>query len=265
MSAIDAYMKQATKHRLLTKDEELDLARKYRRGDQKAGQKLVEANLRYAVKAAHVYARKGFDLEDLVQVANEALVYALRGFNPKRGLRFLSYARWWVRAYLQRHCATSGSVVNFGGHVIAGRVDAAMWRLRNEGATDDEAIEFVAVELRTTPERVRSVWSRRYADVSMDEPLNDGEPATRLDLTESRLPSPEAEAIESEERKKAAAMVRSGAKSPREAFVVERRTLADDPATLAELGERLGLSRERVRQIEARVLDRVAEDLEDIA
>ena len=271
MSPIAAYMKQVKKMRRINREEEVLLARRYRDGDKRAGQKIIEAHLLFAVREAHKWNRKWrVPLEDLVQVANEGMLRALESFDPERGFRFLSYARYWTRTWLDRYVMRNARMVNFGTTVMRRRLFFMAWAVVDQlkhkhpllGFTD--LLAKAAVELGAGIKEVEEAYHHGQ-DRSIDEPLtSDARPGRMVDrhyFTPDNSPRQDELLNARQESAVVATAVRRNVRSGKEWAIVEMRLLAEDPAFLSEIAERCGVSRERVRQIESGLLARAKEDI----
>jgi RNA polymerase sigma-32 factor len=259
----------------LSREHEYELACRVRdHDDAEAARQLVEANLRYVVAIALSYRRYGVRLADLVSEGNLGLMIALRKFDPTRGTRFVTYAAHWIRAYVLDHVIRAWSIVGVGAGPLRSKV---FFRLRREKAkilasTSDavEANERLAERFGTTPDKITMLAHRLEArDVSLDGKVFDDGAATLLDTLPSNGPTQE-EAYMGEERSHAIHdRVREAVEKldPRERFIVEFRMMADGPdeLSLAEIGRRLGVSRERARQLEARAKQKIRRHLESVA
>jgi RNA polymerase sigma-32 factor len=255
--------------RLERKDEH-DLARRFRAGDKAAGDQLVLSNLRYVVKIAGQYRGYGLRPADLVEEGTLGLLEASRRYDPERGLRFMTYAAWWVRAYMLSFVLKQWSIVGTGTGPLQSRMFFRLSRERDKiaaelgepgspaGAAQFDMDDALAGRFGTSVERVRSMGARLgQRDVSLDAPAHrDGETTgVEAMVDDSAVPADETVA-----RAQHLAQVRArldkalAGLDARERLIVERRLMAEhDEATLAELGAILGLSRERVRQLEERV------------
>jgi RNA polymerase sigma-32 factor len=260
--SISSYIAEVQRLPTLSREEEHDLAVRYHAGlAPAAGAKLIEANLRYVVAIAITFRRYGLPLADLVSAGNVGLVTALAKFDPERGTRFLTYAAHWIRAYILDHVLRGYSIVGVGAGALRSKV---FFRLRRERArvaaeTNDpaEAMEKLAARFGTTAEKIALLAQRLDArDVSLDLPVHDEGGATLLDTHASASPTQESAYADCERREAIGSRVRAAIAEldPRERYIVEARMMADGPdeLSLAELGRRLGVSRERARQLEAR-------------
>lgn len=259
----------------LSREEEVDLACRVRdSNDRDAARRLIEANLRYVVAIALSHRRYGVRLADLVAEGNVGLVIALRRFDPSRGTRFVTYAAHWIRAYVLGHVIRAWSIVGVGAGPLRSKV---FFRLRREKArilasTNDaaEATARLAERFGTTSEKILMLAQRLEArDVSLDAKVFDDGSATLVDTLPAGAPTQE-EAYSGHERGAAVvARVRQAMEKldPRERFICEVRIMADarEELSLAEIGRRLGVSRERARQLEARAKDKLRHELEGYA
>ena len=239
---------------MLTRTEELETARRFVAGDKAAGDQLVVANLRYAVKQAHRYARFGHPLDDLVQAANEGLLRACDTFDPERGFRFLTYATHWVDARLRDYCYRNHSLVRYGTTQVQREMlfrGYALYRkYESLGLPEDEIFSRIAEDVEADVAKVAEAFSRvtgrdSYADEWRSEQARQDD-----DL------------VEAERQAQVRAILMRHARRPREVAVIEWRILADDPPTYTEIGVRLWCSREAVRQIEETIKKRATRELE---
>jgi RNA polymerase sigma-32 factor len=245
-------------------DEERRLGLRYRRGDRAAGEKLVAANLRFVVKIAREYRSSGLPIEDLVQEGNLGLLKALTKFDPERGLRLISYAVWWIRAYVRAYVLHSWSLVRIGTTLAQRKLFFALSReyryLREAdpagGETDSSDPMLLARQLSVKPAEVLEMRKRLSArDASLDAPISPGAEITLLHRL--RTPdevTPERLLIEREDAHLLWRRIRVALSRlvPRERLIVERRLLGDERASLERIGDELGVSAERVRQLEMR-------------
>jgi RNA polymerase sigma-32 factor len=265
------YIAEVQKIPVLSREDEHELALRAST-DPDAATRLVRANLRYVVPIALGYRRYGVRLADLISEGNVGLMTALLKFDPSRGTRFVTYAAHWIRALMLDHVIRSYSIVGVGSGPLRSKV---FFRLRREKAriaasTNDaqEATRLLAERFGTTPEKIEQLAHRLEArDVSVDAKAHDDGPATLLDTIASSLPSQEDELLCHERDHVLEARVRDAVAEldPRERYIVEARMMANgtDELSLAEIGRRLGVSRERARQIEARAKAKLKRRLED--
>jgi RNA polymerase primary sigma factor len=247
------YLAQIGKERLLTHEEEIDLSRRARAGDQKARERLIETNLKLVVSIAKKYRGMGLPFGDLIQEGNIGLMKAVEKFDPERGWRFATYATWWIRQAVQRAVADKGRTIRVPVH--AGEKLRKMARVYNELSAElwrDPTDEEVAEKLGWTVERVRDLKSAIPDATSLNRPLSSDEDSSELgdfieDERESRVASEVVRELETRR------LMESVERLPeRQRRVLVRRYGLDDeePATLADLSEELGVSRERIRQLQ---------------
>lgn len=259
--SLNIYLKEISRIPLLSRDEEYELAKKVRTGDAKAREKLVSSNLRFVVKIAKAYQNRGISLVDLINEGNLGLIRAVGKFDERKGVRFISYAIWWIRQALLRAIAEQSKIVRLPMNK-AGRVRKVARAARDIGQqigrepTGEEIAEKLGLETKEVTDAV-AIAKR---DVSLDIPATDNETLTLSDMIESTLyPSPEEfverETFVEEMKKAVASLGRREAKILRLYFGLGE----ERPHTLEEIGTMLGLSRERVRQIKQKALSRLRE------
>jgi RNA polymerase sigma-32 factor len=274
-SELARFMNQAQSIARLTREEEHALAVRVRdHGDKVAADKLVGANLRYVIAIALRYRRYGLPVADLISEGNVGLMTALGKFDPDRGTRFVTYAAHWIRALILDHVIRSHSLVGVGSGPLRSKM---FFKLRREKAkilalTHDltDANEQLAKKLGVTPEKVALLGERLEArDVSLDVPTRTDGSLSIGDTLASTLPSQEERFSDAERAGKLSTSVREAVKDldARERFIVEVRIMADgaDELSLAEIGRRLGVSRERARQLEARARAKLRKRLQPTA
>jgi RNA polymerase sigma-32 factor len=271
-STLSQYIARVQTIAPLSREEEHELACRVRdANDPDAARQLIEANLRYVVAIALSYRRYGVRLADLISEGNVGLMIALKKFDPTRGTRFVTYAAHWIRAYVLDHVIRAWSIVGVGAGPLRSKV---FFRLRREKArilasTSDavEANERLAERFGTTTDKIALLAHRLEArDVSLDAKVFDDGSSTVLDTLPGHGPTQEEEFFVHERSTAVHARVREAVQKldPRERFIVEVRMMADGPEelSLAEIGRRLGVSRERARQLEARAKQKLRRHLE---
>jgi RNA polymerase sigma-32 factor len=276
-STLDQYLREINRVPLLTVEEERRLARQFRdEGDKRAGHRLVEANLRFVVKVAFEYRSYGLRMADLIQEGNIGLMKAVQKFDPDKEIRLISYAVWWIRAYIQNHILKSWSLVKIGTTQAQRKLFFSLARTRHEierlspgQGLDHEGIDvnLVAKKLRVRPSDVVEMQQRMEGrDLSLDAPVADGT-STHLEFTPGDGDPQDEELARAEEdaivqRRVTEAM---GRLDPRERHIVEARIMGDGKETLRDLGQHFGFSRERARQLEIRALEKLRRDLQPLA
>ncbi len=275
--SLAAYLAEINRHPLLTVEAEQRLARQFRdNGDVNAQHALVVSNLRFVVKVAYEYRSYGLKLADLIQEGNIGLMRAVQKFDPDRQIRLISYAAWWIRAYIQNDILKSWSLVKIGTTQAQRKLFFSLARTIRElerlGAdpNDMPAIDRkVAKRLRVKAAEVTDMRMRLDGrDRSLDAPLNGGESDNThayVDFLRDGADTPEEQIIEEEGRRLLHARLYAALQrlDKRERLVVERRVMADKPMTLKALGEVMGFSREYVRQIEKRAKEKLRKALEE--
>jgi len=213
--SISAYLKQLGRHRQLTREEEYELARRIKQGDESARHTLAQSNLPFVVAVAKKYAHSSARLEDLVQEGNIGLMKAIEHFDPKKNVRFATYAVWWIRAYITRYLKDTRSQVRGGVGERESMVDFSL----------DQTLGG-----------------------------DDGSDSTFLDRLEDDGPGPADQLLSGEQDERVRGALSKVKKRIGELGwdILQERLTQDDPRTLEELGKRWGVSRERVRQVELR-------------
>ncbi len=247
------YLAQTGQERLLTHEEEIDLGRRVRADDKKAREKLIEKNLRLVVSVAKKYRGMGLPFGDLIQEGNIGLMKAADKYDPERGWRFATYATWWIRQAIQRAVADKGRTIRVPVHM--GEKMRKMARVYSELSAElsrDPTDEEVAERIGWDVDRVKEVKSAIPDATSLNRPLSSEEDSSELgNFVEDERESGVASAVvrELETRR----LLQSVERLPeRQRRVLVRRYGLDgeEPATLANLSEELGVSRERVRQLQ---------------
>ena len=254
------YIAEAKRAPRLERDQELALALRWKNGDRAAGDALARANLRHVVAVAMKYRRYGVPVSELIAEGNFGVVHALGKFEPERGIRFVTYAAHWVRAYILDHVIKSWSMVGGGSGPLRSRLFFKLRRERvravNLMGEGEAADRMVAERVGVTPDELRKLVHRLEArDVSLDVRVIDDSPVRLVDL----LPAPDDQERSLFERQVGGSMKSAVARAvaeldPRERYIAEHRLMADsaEELSLAEIGRSLGVSRERARQLEAR-------------
>jgi RNA polymerase sigma-32 factor len=266
-----AYMAEVRRYPLLTREEEHQLAVRWvEHGDQEAAKRLVTSNLRLVVKIANEYRRGYQNLLDLVQEGNVGLIKAVQKFDPYRGVKLSTYSGWWIRAYVLKHILNTWRLVKIGTTQNQRKLFFNLRKQRDAlvRAGIDPSAENIARELDVSEEEVVEMEKRMAApDASLNAPLgsDDDDTRTRLDLLEDDGENPEHEVSGDEFKRMLHDKLRKfGATlEGREAEIFSERLVADEPITLQDLGDRWGVSRERARQVEKRMVLRLRAYLQE--
>jgi RNA polymerase sigma-32 factor len=267
---LQAYMQEVRRYPLLTPDEEHALAtRLVEHGDSVAARKLIEANLRLVVKIAYEYRRAHKNLLDLVQEGNIGLMAAVRKYDPYRGVKLSSYAAFWIRAYILKFILNNWRLVKIGTTQAQRKL---FFNLRKERERLEQlgfhpTTALLAENLQVSEKDVDEMERRLAApEASLDAPMPGDEDGgrSRIEFVESETMRPDQAVAQGE----FAALLRekletfAGTLEGREQTIFRERWLTESPLTLQELGERYGVSRERARQLEKRMLGRLRKYLE---
>ncbi len=267
-NSLESYLVQINQFPLLTQKEEYDLAVKYReQNNVEAAHRLITSNLRFVVKLAFEYKSYGVKLLDLIQEGNIGLMMAVKKFNPYKGYRFISYAVWWIRAYIQNFIIKTWSLVKIGTTQAQKKLFYKIGKVRkaleSEGVMDKK-VEMLAKDLDVAKEDIIEMEQRMSSrDLSLDNPFDDDHELTHLNLLQESTVNQE-EALAQEQEKKVVEREVSSAMrnlNDKEKYVIQNRVMADTPLTLQEIGSHLKLSRERVRQIESEALKKLKREL----
>ena len=253
---VKAYLKEIGRVPLLTMEQELALARAAQAGDADARRKLSEANLRLVVSVAKRYAGRGLPFLDLIQEGNLGLMKAAEKFEPDRGFRFSTYATWWIRQSITRAIADQGRVIRIPVHLVESinRVKKTTGELLRKNGREPTAEE-IAVRLDMEPDRVRELLQLAQDPISLETPVGEEEDAHLEDfIQDEEAGVPVDEAGRELLRRELANVLKS--LTPREERVLTLRFGLEDgqARTLEELGKEFNVTRERIRQIEAKAL-----------
>ena len=253
---VKAYLKEIGQVPLLSAEEEQTLARAARAGDADARRRLSEANLRLVVSVAKRYAGRGLPFLDLIQEGNPGLMKAAEKFEPDRGFKFSTYATWWIRQSITRAIADQGRTIRIPVHLVEhiNRVRKTAGELLRKNGREPTAEE-IAVRLEMEPDRVRELLQLAQEPVSLETPVGEEEDAHLEDfIQDEEAGIPVDEAGRQLLRRELMSVLKS--LTPREERVITLRFGLDDgrPRTLEELGKEFNVTRERIRQIEAKAL-----------
>jgi RNA polymerase sigma-32 factor len=268
---LGAYMRDVQRYPLLSKQEEHDLAVRYfEQDDVEAAKRLVTSNLRLVVKIAYDYRQAYKNILDLVQEGNIGLMQAVKKYDPYKGVKLSSYAAWWIRAYILRYILNNHRLVKVGTTQAQRKL---FFNLQKEkarlSAMGIEPTAEVIAERLNVPERdVRSMDMRLAAgDASLDAPVgtSDGRPVARVELLPSDDVRVDDTLADAQVGDQFAEKIHEFGRTlgGKEKKIFEDRLVSEDPKTLQTLGDEFGVSRERVRQIEKRLLKKLKQFLKD--
>jgi RNA polymerase sigma-32 factor len=261
VDALQLYMSDVQRHALLSADEEKSIAEEYHRtGNVDLAARLVTANLRLVVKLAYEYRRACRNVMDLIQEGNIGLMQAVKRYDPYRGVKLSSYAAWWIRAYMLRYVLNNWRLVKLGTTQAQRKL---FFNLNKEKAklsamgiepSHAEIAKRLDVDEKDVVEMDRRLAS---SDASLDTPIGDadGKQTSRMDLLPATSAGPDqlTESFQLQELLREHLEDFKTTLAGKDLLIFERRLVADEPVTLQELGEQFGVSRERVRQLEARI------------
>lgn len=271
-TSLHKYLAEISNYPVLSREEEYSLAMKYKNeGDLEAARKLVTSNLKFVVRVANEYKNYGFNNMDIIQEGNVGLMHAVKGFDPTKGYRLISYAVWWIRAYIQNYIIKSWSLVKVGTTQAQRKL---FYKLRStkkelEKGGDNLSTEDyreLAEKLNVPEEAVIEMEQRMGGkDLSLDAELTDERDASHMDFITSGEASQEDILTKAEEDERVRSRMAVALKTlkDRERYIIEKRVLTDHPQTLEELGSKFKISRERVRQIESAALKKIKDVLEE--
>jgi RNA polymerase primary sigma factor len=258
-ASLDKYLQEIGKVELITAEEEVELARRIRQGDQAALEKLTKANLRFVVSVSKQYQNQGLSLPDLINEGNLGLIKAAQRFDETRGFKFISYAVWWIRQSILQALAEQSRILRLPLNKIGSinKINKAFSKLEQEFEREPSAEE-IAELLELTENDVKESMKNSGRHISMDAPLVQGEESNMYDVLRSNdSPSPEAGLINDSLRKEIDRALST--LTSREADVIKYYfgLNGEHAMTLEEIGEKFDLTRERVRQIKEKAIRRL--------
>ena len=272
LKADNRYIRQIMRQSLLEREEELDLAIAWRENqDEKALHALVMAYSRLVISIASKFRHYGLPLGDLIQEGNIGIMQAASRFDPDREVRFSTYSVWWIRASIQDFVLRNWSIVRPGTTSAHKSLFFKLRRLRarigevDGGALSDEGREKIANEIGVSLNDVTHMEQRLSGvDSSLNAPVGENSENAAQDFIVDDRPTPEQSVCTSRDAATLSAWLADALEdlSPREKTIIMRRRLEDDGATLDELGRDFGVSKERVRQLEARAMKKIRTNLE---
>ncbi|GGC29655.1 RNA polymerase sigma factor RpoD [Parapedobacter defluvii] len=256
--SLDKYLHEIGKVDLITAEEEVILAQKIREGDQAALERLTKTNLRFVVSVAKQYQNQGLTLGDLINEGNLGLIKAAKRFDETKGFKFISYAVWWIRQSILQAIAEQSRIVRLPLNQVGSlsKISKAFSKLEQEYEREPSPEELADI-LETTVDKVSDTLSNSGRHVSMDAPFVQGEENTLLDVLENSDPDTDSTLIDeslSEEIKRSLATL---TEREREIIVLFFGLGSNHQLSLEEIGEKFNLTRERVRQIKDKALQRL--------
>src|SRR6202046_2475508 len=256
--SLDKYLNDISKIPMITPDEEVTLTRLIRAGDQAALDKLARANLRFVVSVSKKFQNQGLTLNDLISEGNLGLIKAAKRFDETKGFKFISYAVWWIRQAIMQAIAEQSRIVRLPLNQVGSlsKISKAFSKLEQEFEREPSPEE-LADMLETTVDKISDTLSNSGRHVSMDAPFVQGEENTLLDVLENQEPNTDSILINeslSEEIKRSLSTL---TEREREIIVLFFGLGTNHPLSLEEIGEKFNLTRERVRQIKDKALQRL--------
>ncbi len=256
--SLDKYLHEIGKVDLITAEEEVILAQKIREGDQAALERLTKTNLRFVVSVAKQYQNQGLTLGDLINEGNLGLIKAAKRFDETKGFKFISYAVWWIRQSILQAIAEQSRIVRLPLNQVGSlsKISKAFSKLEQEYEREPSPEELADI-LETTVDKISDTLSNSGRHVSMDAPFVQGEENTLLDVLENKDPDTDSMLINeslSEEIKRSLSTL---TEREREIIVLFFGLSTNHPLSLEEIGEKFNLTRERVRQIKDKALQRL--------
>jgi RNA polymerase primary sigma factor len=262
-SPLETYLREINSTALLSAEEEKELARRISQGDIEARDQMVRANLRLVVNIARSYVGKGLSLQDLIEEGNLGLLRAVEGFDPNMNTRFSTYASYWIKQSIKRALVNTAKTIRIPAYMmeLLAKWRRATNRLQDElgrPPTHEEVARFMGLPRKKLNIIKKAI--RVYNALPQPDPQDDGWSIEEI-LMDSRSKTPDTEIVETDDLHTVLELLDK--MDPREAAVLRMRFGLDDeePKTLKEIGERLGLTRERVRQIENEALAKLCDCL----
>ncbi len=264
---LQAYLAEVRNYPLLSKEEEKRLALEfYRTKDQKIAQKLVTSNLRFVVKIAAEYSKFGAKLIDLIQEGNMGLMHAVKEFNPHKDVKLITYAVWWIRGHIQEYLMKQHSLVKIGTtnaqKKLFYKLNKEKQKMLREGLDPD--VKLLSSRLGVSENDVNIMEERLSGgDVSLDQPVGAGNTTLILDQQSDESHEQIEEEINLKENLELLSEALNRLKdslTEREVLLLKKRVLTDDPMTLNEIGEELGVTREAIRQSEDRLIKKIKKE-----
>ena len=259
LDPVRMYFREIARVPLLTGVQEVSLAKRIERRDMEAKRKLIEANLRLVVSIAKRYARTGMPILDLIQDGNLGLIRAVEKFDYRRGYKFSTYATWWIRQAISRAAADQARTIRVPVHMVEqiNKLNRVQRELQSRLGREPDAEE-IAAQMGTTPQKVRDILKVSQEPVSLETPVGDEDSSQLSDFIEDDEAVTPVEAVNEVIQRELMSQVLTTL-THREREIIELRFGFNDdhPRTLEEVGQKLGGTRERIRQIEAKTLTKL--------
>jgi RNA polymerase primary sigma factor len=257
--AMRLYLKEISKIPLLTAEEEKELGRRVQKGDRDALQKLIESNLRFVIKIAKKYRKSGLPFLDLINEGNIGLMEAARRFDPDRGVRFTSYAVWWIRQAILHYLSQASQVFRVSPKTanILYRVATTLAKKRSQ-ENEVPTREALAAEIGVTQNELNAALEAAAGTLSLDHPIDEsGDLVLGDTLEQNRVASADIQTVNQHLKEQIGESLGSLTQMEEKVLRLRFGLDDDDPLTLKEIGDRMNLSRERIRQIEAQALGKL--------
>jgi RNA polymerase primary sigma factor len=257
--AMRLYLKEISKIPLLTPEEEKELGRRVQKGDRDALQKLIESNLRFVIKIAKKYRKSGLPFLDLINEGNIGLMEAARRFDPDRGVRFTSYAVWWIRQAILHYLSQASQVFRVSPKTanILYRVATTLAKKRSQ-ENETPTREALAAEIGVTQNELNAALEAAAGTLSLDHPIDEsGDLVLGDTLEQNRVLSADISTVNQHLKEQIGESLGSLTQMEEKVLRLRFGLDDDDPLTLKEIGDRMNLSRERIRQIEAQALGKL--------
>jgi RNA polymerase primary sigma factor len=256
--AVRAYLKEIATVSLLSAADEVRLAKLIERGDQRAKDALIEANLRLVVSIAKRYSGRGLTLLDLIQEGNLGLIRAVEKFDWRKGFKFSTYATWWIRQAISRAITDQGRTIRIPVHMadVMNRVTGTQRMLAQDLGRQPTAVE-IAAELRMDVSKVEEIQRLTRETISLETPVGDNDALLGDFIEDEEAEQPEDIAADSMMKRDLRRVLDSLSERERRILELRYGLEGDDPMTLEQVGKALGVTRERVRQMELKTLRRL--------
>jgi len=257
--SLDKYLNEISKVPMIDAQEEVELARRIREGDQVALERLVNANLRFVVSVSKQYQNQGLTLGDLINEGNLGLIKAAKRFDETRGFKFISYAVWWIRQSILQALADQSRIVRLPLNKVGsiGRIGSTAARLEQR-LEREPTVEEIAIEMEIPIQEVENAMRSTGRHLSIDAPLTDGEDNTLLGILDSNdEPRPDVQLINESLQKEINRVISTLSEKEKDVLKFYYGLDGGPAHTLEDISEKIGLTRERVRQIKEKALRRL--------